>query len=259
MSSDAKRFSHCPDHRVVRLACVIGLWALTGITSGQVKNMTAAELAAAPRYCPYTQGYGRSGTPDAPSAEAKRWVAIMGPTFWHLHHYCWGKMHLQRAMRSSVTEQERKHLLGTVVGDYRYVIGNAKRDFILLPEIYAGIGEVELRLGRPQEASRAFAEARALKPDYSPGYSHWAEYLMRSGQKAEAKQLVRTGLEYNPDAKTLREQYRLLGGNPSEIVARVKDTKGTEMIEEGEALVLFEEPEPEEATGGASRRGATTP
>ncbi|MCM8613998.1 tetratricopeptide repeat protein [Accumulibacter sp.] len=258
MFSDANRSRHLPDHPVVRLACVIALWSLTGVASAQVKNVTAAEMAAAPSYCPYTASHGRSGTPGAPSAEAKRWVAILGPTFWHLHHYCWGKLNLQRAMRSSTTEQERQFLLGTVVGDYWYVIRNSNRDFILLPEIYAGIGEIELRRGRPPEASRAFAEARALKPDYSPGYSHWAEHLIRSGQKAEAKQLVRTGLEYNPDAKTLREQYHLLGGNPSEIVPREKDGgKRAEPIDDGESLMLFEESEPEAA--GASRRSATTP
>ncbi|EXI86009.1 MAG: putative Zn-dependent protease [Candidatus Accumulibacter sp. BA-94] len=259
MFSDANRSSHLPDRLHLRLACVVGLWALTGLASGQVKNMTAAELAAAPRYCPYTQAYGRSGSPDAPSAEAKRWVAILGPTFWHLHHYCWGKMHLQRAMRSTTSEQERKHLLSTAVGDYGYVIKNGSRDFILLPEIYVGIGEIELLLAHPQEANRAFAAARALKPDYGPAYSHWAEFLMHSGQKAEAKQLVKTGLEYNPDAKTLREQYRLLGGNPSEIVPRVKESKLTEPIDDGESLMLFEEPEhePEQAAAGASRRSAT--
>ncbi|MEF8728424.1 MAG: tetratricopeptide repeat protein [Accumulibacter sp.] len=259
MFSDAKRFSHCPDHRMARLACVIGLWALTGIASGQVKNVTPAEMAAVPRYCPYTHAFGRSGLPGSPSAEAKPWVAMMGPTFWHMHHYCWGKLNLLRAMRSTATEQERNHLLGAVVGDYWYVAQRAPRDFILLPEIYAGIGEIELRRGRPQEANKVFAEARALKPDYSPGYSHWAEYLIRSGQKAEAKQLVRTGLEYNPDAKTLREQYRLLGGNPSEIVPRAKDGKRAEPIDDGESLMLFEEPEPEDAAAGASRRSATTP
>jgi tetratricopeptide (TPR) repeat protein len=228
-----------------------------------VKNMTAAELAAAPRYCPYTQAYGRSGSPDAPSAEAKRWVAIMGPTFWHLHHYCWGKMNLQRAMRSTATEQERKGLLGSVVGDYHYVVRNGTRDFILLPEIYVGIGEVELRRGNPQEAGKAFAEARTLKPDYWPAYSHWAEFLMRSGRQAEARQLVRIGLEHNPDARTLREQYRLLGGNPSEIVARAKESKAVAPIEEGEALMLFEESasesESEPAVAGASRGGVATP
>jgi len=257
MSSTANHSSSLMGVALQRLVCLLVLGGLAGIASGQVKNVTPAEMAAVPRYCPYTPAYGNSGTPGTPSAEAKPWVAIMGPTFWHIHHYCWGKLNLLRAMRSTATEQERAHLLGTVVGDYRYVTQRAPRDFILLPEILAGIGEVELRRGRPQEASRAFAEARELKPDYWPAYSHWAEFLVRSGQKAEAKQLVRTGLEHNPDAKTLREQYRLLGGNPSEIVPRVKDGKLTEPIDDGESLILFEESEP--AAASASRPGAATP
>jgi tetratricopeptide (TPR) repeat protein len=220
-------------------------------------------MAAVPRYCPYTLSFGRSGTPDAPSAEAKPWVAIMGRTFYDMHHYCWGKLNLQRALRSTATEQERKHLLATVVADYWYVAKKAPRDFIMLPEIYVGIGEVELRRGRPEEAGKAFAEARTLKPDYWPAYSHWAEFLMRSGRQAEARQLVRIGLEHNPDARTLREQYRLLGGNPSEIVARAKESKAVAPIEEGEALMLFEESasesESEPAVAGASRGGVATP
>lgn len=259
MLSNANHSSSLAGIALQHLVCLIALGGLTGIASGQVKNVTAAEMAAAPRYCAYTAAYGRSGTPGTPSAEAKPWVAIMGPTFWHLHHYCWGKLNLQRAMRGTVTEQQRNHLLWSAVGDYRYVTQRAPRDFILLPEIHVGIGEIELRRGQLQEANRAFAEARALKPDYWPGYSHWAEFLMRSGQKAEAKQLVRTGLEYNPDARILREQYRLLGGNPSEIVPRVKEDKLTEPVDDGESLMLFEESEPEQAAAGASRRGAATP
>mgnify|MGYP000918945281 CR=1 FL=1 len=261
MFSDAKWFSRCPDHRIVRLSCAIGLWALTRIASAQaVQNVTAADLAAAPPYCPYTQGFPKSYTEPINRAEAARWTNIFGPVFESMHHYCWGKINLQRGTRRTATQVD----LGMVVGDYWYVVRDAlekhkKRDFILLPEIYVGIGEVELRRGRPQEAGKVFAEARALKPDYWPGYSHWAEYLIRSGQKAEAKQLVRTGLEYNPAAKTLREQYRLLGGNPSEIVPRVQEIKQAELIDDGEALMLFEEPEPQEAADGVSRRGAKTP
>jgi hypothetical protein len=71
MFSDANRSRHLPDHPVVRLACVIALWSLTGVASAQVKNVTAAEMAAVPRYCPFTHAFGRSGTPDNPSARSQ--------------------------------------------------------------------------------------------------------------------------------------------------------------------------------------------
>ena len=70
----------------------------------------------------------------------------------------------------------------------------------------------------PGAADKAFARARAIKPDYWPAYSQWAEYLMKIGKQAEAKQLVKAGLEQAPQARMLIEQYRLLGGKPSEIV-----------------------------------------
>ena len=38
----------------------------------------------------------------------------------------------------------------------------------------------------------------------------------------EAKQLVQSGLEYSPNSRVLREQYRSLGGNPSDIKPNVK-------------------------------------
>ncbi|MEF8717683.1 MAG: tetratricopeptide repeat protein [Candidatus Accumulibacter necessarius] len=177
-----------------------------------------------PRYCPDTQGWSeRSGTPSAPSAAAKRWLAMMGPGFWAVHHYCWGQINLQRALRTGTPPQIRRGLLEGVIGDYYYVVNNTKSDFILLPEIYTRIGEAQLHLSRPNEASKAFAQARALKPDYWPAYSHWAEFLMKSGKTAEAKQVVKAGLEYSPNSKVLAEQYRLLGGKRSDIVPKVKE------------------------------------
>lgn len=190
---------------------------------GGPSNTTKEEMAMTPRYCPDSQGWGseRSGTPDAPSAAAKRWIAMMGPGFWAIHHYCWGLIHLQRALRTGTPPHIRKGLLESVIGDYYYVVNNTKSDFVLLPEIYTRIGEAQLHLSRPNEASKAFAQARALKPDYWPAYSHWAEFLMKSGKKAEAKQVVKAGLEYSPNSKVLAEQYRLLGGKQSDIVPKV--------------------------------------
>jgi tetratricopeptide (TPR) repeat protein len=202
------------------LTLAVAILGLTSPVMAQPVNVTPEEMALSPRFCPDVQGYGRSGTRDAPSAAAKRWVSLMGDTFWHVHHYCWGQINLQRALHSSTPQQTRQHLLGSVRNDYLYVVRNASKNFILLPEIYTKIGDVELLLSLPNDANKSFAQARALKPDYWPAYSHWAEFLINAGKKADAKQLVRTGLEYSPGARVLQEQYRLLGGKPSEIVPK---------------------------------------
>ena len=145
----------------------------------------------------------------------------MGNSFRGMHHYCWAFINMLHARKAGLPAKDRIHLFKSARGEYLFVIRHSTKDFVLLPEIYTRLGEVELLLKQPNNANAAFAQARQLKPDYWPAYSHWAEYLIRSGKKADAKALLQTGLEYSPTAKVLIEQYRMVGGRPSEIVARV--------------------------------------
>jgi tetratricopeptide (TPR) repeat protein len=204
-------------YQVKRLVAVIICVAIN-LASGPAiarkpDNVTEAEMATIPRYCPYAQSWNY----NINGPETKRWVSVLGETFHAIHHYCWAQINLQRSFRIGTSEQERRGLLGLVRNDYFYVIDNAKPGFVLLPEVWSRLGEVEVRLSKIKEANQSFANARKIKPDYWPAYSHWVEYLIRTGNKAEAKSLVKTGLEYSPDSRVLREQFRLLGGDPSTI------------------------------------------
>jgi len=185
----------------------------TSAFAGKPDNVTKEEMATIPPYCPYAQSWDQYMV----SPESKRWASIMGKPFHAIHHYCWAQINLQRALRSGTPEATRMNLFRVVRDDYLYVAQRSTPEFVLLPEIMSRLGEVEVRLSLINDANRSFATARQLKPDYWPAYSHWAEYLMRAGKKAEAKALVKTGLEYSPASRVLREQYRLLGGDPSTI------------------------------------------
>ncbi len=225
-----------------RLILVLGLTGISTMAVAVPENITNEEMALLPRYCPYTQTFGNSGVPGNPSPGAKPYVAMMGDSFWALHHYCWGLIHLQRAMRSNTPPNVKAFLLKEARNDYLFLLKSARKDFILLPEIYTAIGEVELRTSLPNDANQSFAKARALKPDYWPAYSHWAEFLIKTGHTAEAKQLVKSGLEYSPNAKLLREQYRLLGGKLSEIVPKVQEPPPGDAAGETIDPPLAEEP-----------------
>lgn len=184
-------------------------------------EITSEEMALSPPYCPYAQTFWGSGKP-----ESKQWRARMGPAFEAIHHYCWGQINVQRALRSSTPRKQRQYLLSTAVSDYSFVIRNASivdRKFVLLPEILTKRGDVQLLLSLPGDASKSFAEARALKPDYWPAYSSWAEYLVKVGKRSEAKLLVKAGLEYSPSSRTLGELYRLLGGDRTAILPKAKE------------------------------------
>lgn len=201
------------DRLLVVIICMALNLASEPAIARKPDNITEAEMATIPPYCPYSQSWNYvSNGPDT-----KRWVSILGNTFHAIHHYCWAQINLQRSFRIGLTEQERRALLIVVRDDYLYVIESAKPGFVLMPEIMSRLGEVEVRLSKISEANKSFSIARKIKPDYWPAYSHWAEYLIRTGKKTEAKSLVKTGLEYSPNSRVLREQFRLLGGDPSTI------------------------------------------
>jgi tetratricopeptide (TPR) repeat protein len=182
---------------------------------------TDSEIALLPPYCIDTEGfnYGPKGAPNQ-SPKAAYWESIMGPTFWALHHSCWAKVAVMRSYRSGTPANIRKASLQFAISDYKYVVKNARAGFILLPEIYTNIGDLELQLQQHKNANEAFALARKEKPDYWPAYSHWAEYLIKTGKNDEARELLKTGLEYSPQAKVLIELYRRVGGKPTEIVPK---------------------------------------
>lgn len=185
--------------------------------AGKPEDITESEMKLIPEYCPDTMGFGYGDAYYNTSPRAAHWVALMGKGFWHMHHYCWARINMNRAQRAGVPMQTKIALWGSALGDYKYVINHVPRNFVMLPEVYTKLGEVELLLGQPNKAQEAFAIARKLRPDYWPAYSNWAEFLMNRGKRSEALKVVTAGLEYSPNAKVLLELFKLLGGKPSDI------------------------------------------
>jgi hypothetical protein len=181
-------------------------------------NITDGELALLPPYCQDVQAIRYGNAVDNPSPRADHWVGVMGKYFWHMHHYCWGLVHIRRSQAVGLDATSRRGMISAAIGDYVYVIDNSPRDFVMAPEIRLRIGEAQLMLGQVWPAQEAFKAARDIKPDYWPAYTRWIDVLVRSNQKGEAKTLAAEGLRYSPQAKELIDRYRKLGGDPSTIV-----------------------------------------
>lgn len=185
--------------------------------ANQPSDITAGEMALIPAYCPDTQGFKYGDAYSNTSPRASYWVGLMGKSFWHTHHYCWALLNLRRSEAAGRTPQERRGLREGAVGDLNYVINNSAPNFVLLPEIFTKLGEVHLVLGNIGAAYEAFLHARELNPGYWPAYSRWVSVLIQTGQKVEAKLLVKAGLAHAPESTVLQQQYRLLGGDPADI------------------------------------------
>jgi tetratricopeptide (TPR) repeat protein len=235
---------------ILRLALAITLFSPSLAVIAAPQDITEVEMKLLPRYCPDTATFNSDATREA------YWRSMMGRAFSALHHYCWGQITMMRSRKAGVPAHIRQGMWESAVGDYSYVIRNSQADFILLPEIYTRLGEVELLLGHTDKANQAFARARQLKPDYWPAYSRWAEYLMRTGKRPEALKVVVTGLQHSPDAKVLREQFRVLGGKPSDLRNPVaKQPTGTDPVPGTEAVVPGDTPEPEVRTEPGAKTG----
>lgn len=190
-------------------------------------NITDGELALLPPYCQDVQAIRYGNAVDNPSPRAGHWVGVMGKHFWHMHHYCWGLIHIRRSQAPGVDATSRQGMISAAIGDYTYVIDNSPRDFVMAPEIRLRIGEAHLMLGQVWPAQEAFKAAREIKPDYWPAYTRWIDVLIRANQKGEAKALAAEGLRFSPQATELITRYRKLGGDPSTIVPAVLPTPPT--------------------------------
>ncbi len=193
------------------------LIATSSSASANPENITDAEMALLPRYCPYTQSFSKHGAP-----EVSRWVNAMGKDFTHMHHYCWGLIHLGRSERATLSSAKRRSDREEAILNFRYVIKTVSADFILLPEVLTRLGRTYLLNHEPTKGEQSFAKARALKLDYWPAYFHWAEYLLSVGQKSEALEIIKSGLQHSPDAKPLNALFSKLGGKPSDIPPPLK-------------------------------------
>ena len=163
-----------------------------------------------PPYCLYTQllpdhTYGKWQDPISTGVYAKRF----GPTWLHLHHYCFG---LQNTFEASTTDDEmlRRSLFSSAITEFNYVIDRAPDDFVLKPEILVNRGAAEEVLGLASAAVVSYTEALRLDPAHVPAYIGLSTCFETLGDTAEALTVVDAGLRRVPDSDELRDRRKEL-------------------------------------------------
>jgi tetratricopeptide (TPR) repeat protein len=177
-----------------------------------VQGYDPREVALVPHYCIFTQLF-REHVPGGNNTEQmEQWYSIMGPSYNHMHHYCWGLMKINRANLFTRTQQFRLFYLEDSVKEFDYVIRNATPDFVMLPEILTKKGEVLVRLGRGALGILDLLRAIELKPDYWPPYAPLSDYYKEIGDLAKAREVLEKGLSASPNAKALMQRLAELDG-----------------------------------------------
>jgi len=174
-------------------------------------GFTWGELSLLPEYCRDVQGvlYNVRGE-GKDSPRAPYWVSLMGDSFWHMHHYCYGLRNMLRASAPGLAPRAKRALIERTVGEYEYVIRYSPPTMRLIPEVYLRLAEVHLQLGNLVGAKDAFERSRDLKPDYWPAYVGWVDELIKLKQFDQAKALTVEGLRQAPDTPQLLQRLARL-------------------------------------------------
>jgi len=187
-----------------RSALIVGMLCAHGQAAAQLENITMGELALTPPYCMDVQAIPVTGwSKTSPSPRAAHWIALMGESFWAMHHMCWALIGLHRANLAGTSAHARTYLISNAVSDFGFVLKNSPEDFVLRPEVFYRRAKAEVLLGDYGAAIDDFSRSRKLKPDYWPSYVGEADVLIKAGQRREAQQLLREGLKLLPDEPNL--------------------------------------------------------
>jgi len=169
-----------------------------------------SDVPLLPPYCKYAQDF-RDRVPGGNSpADIERWGSILGPTFHHIHHYCYGLVATNRGNLKAKDQQERLRHLKASIGEFNYVIERAPADFSLLPEILTKKGENLIKVDRAPEGVRALEQAIELKADYWPPYAYISDYYRNIGELTKAREQLESGLANAPDAQPLKRRLASL-------------------------------------------------
>jgi tetratricopeptide (TPR) repeat protein len=182
------------------------LWAGAALADSRFSDQDVAML---PAYCLDTQSFAADyGSPGGHEARTRQ----LGPTYHHLHHYCLALVALNQAATSK-SEQRKKRLYNSALGDIDYVLDRATPDFVLLPEILVKRGEALSRLKKAPLAEMSFKKAIAIKPDYWPAYRDLAGLYIDSGKRDSARTTLEKGLSVVSEKRVLQRMLDDLKGN----------------------------------------------
>ena len=194
--------------RALTIALILLNGGVSPALADPVKSIQ--ELRLLPKYCRGTQLI-RNDFPDkTPLATYEK---IYGPTFTHLHHYCWALNSMNNVAREK-DDFLRKSNLHYALGDINYVIERADPKFVLLPEIYATKASILALLKDYPHAIAALHTAIKIKPTYVRGYAQMSDFFLAIGNRADAIKVLKVGYAKTGGAPPIAKRLAKLGQKP---------------------------------------------
>lgn len=178
--------------------------------------MTKEQYQLLPPYC-RNQGHV-APLLYRPDAEGE-WKRRLGRDYLHIHHYCWGLVHMLNAYKLGMTSGKGRFQFEEAIDDFQFSInatlihGSSSPGAVLLPEMYTKLGEAQLALRDYRNAEVAFRNSWELNPAYAPPYVWWAQHLLRQGKASEALAVAEEGKKHSANSKSLDKLIEEIKGS----------------------------------------------
>jgi tetratricopeptide (TPR) repeat protein len=122
-----------------------------------------------------------------------------------MHHYCFGLVHLQRALRGGTKSNERGFHYQSAVTEIQYMLNLVDDTFPLLPEMLTRRGDALAQLRRYADAEASYRRAAEVKRDYWPAYRGWAQLYIDQGRRRDAQKLLEDNIGQVSDQRVLEK------------------------------------------------------
>lgn len=194
----------------------VSLAVTCGIAEAAPNPVTKEQYRLLPPYCQNQEHV--APLLYQPTAEGE-WRRRLGRDYLHIHHYCWGLVHLLNAYKLGITSGKGRFQFEEAVDDFQFSINatlthrGSSPGTALLPEMYTKMGEAQLALRDYQNAEAAFRSAWELNPSYAPPYVWWAQFLFKHGKTNEALAIAEEGIKNAPGSKSLAKLIEEIKGS----------------------------------------------
>ncbi|MFT3960015.1 hypothetical protein [Propionivibrio sp.] len=198
-----------------RLGFYVVLALACGSAEAASDPVTKEQYQLLPEYCRNQEHVARFLY--RPTAEGE-WRRRLGQDYLHIHHYCWGLVHMLNAYRLGVTSGKGRFQFEEAADDFRFSInatllnGGKSPGSALLPEMYTKLGEALLGVRDYRNAEIAFRSSWEINPSYAPPYVWWAQALLKQGKTGEALAVAEEGKKNAPDSKSLAKLIEEIRG-----------------------------------------------
>ena len=192
----------CQPGWTLRLALSLAMLMCASVARSY--EIAPSEWAAWPDYCKtrYVRvpggsesAYVRLVSPDMIN-KAK---AMLGESWYHVHHACYAMMLIARAERYQGRDQQRvDEALHAAVGETNYVLPRIPPSVPVHWKMLTIQSRALYVSGKKQPAIDALKQIIRRKPDLVDGYVVLGNFLYKEGKYAEAREVLQAGLEKVP-------------------------------------------------------------